>query len=105
MTLTLQNGATNNYINDNASISIVSGAFANLNYTGTDVVGGIVLNGTPQTTPGTYGSTTSGATFQSTDFLGTGTLTLIPEPATYMLFGIGLLACAQRFRRAKKQQH
>ena len=28
--------------------------------------------------------------------------TAVPEPATYMLFGIGLLACAQRFRRRKK---
>ena len=27
--------------------------------------------------------------------------TPIPEPATYMLFGLGLLACAQRFRRAR----
>ncbi|MGI8821599.1 MAG: PEP-CTERM sorting domain-containing protein [Chthoniobacterales bacterium] len=28
---------------------------------------------------------------------------VIPEPATYMLFGIGLLACAQRFRRSSKK--
>lgn len=27
----------------------------------------------------------------------------VPEPATYMLFGIGLLACAQRFRRRSKK--
>jgi hypothetical protein len=27
--------------------------------------------------------------------------TAIPEPATYMLFGIGLLACAQRLKRSK----
>ncbi len=28
----------------------------------------------------------------------------IPEPATYMLFGVGLLACAQRFRRARSRK-
>ena len=80
----------------------MSGAFANLNYTGTDVVGGIVLNGVPQLVFGTYGSPASGADFQSADFLGMGTLTLIPEPATYMLLGFGVLVCAQQFRRKKK---
>ena len=30
-------------------------------------------------------------------------VTAIPEPATYMLFGLGLLACAQRFRRSKNK--
>ncbi len=65
VTLTLQNGATNNYIADTASISIVTGAIANLNYPGTDVVGGIVLNGVPQLAFGTYGSPASGADFQS----------------------------------------
>ncbi|MDQ2659282.1 MAG: PEP-CTERM sorting domain-containing protein, partial [Verrucomicrobiota bacterium] len=28
----------------------------------------------------------------------------VPEPATYMLFGIGLLACAQRFRSRSKRK-
>ena len=32
------------------------------------------------------------------------TATAIPEPATYMLFGVGLLACAQRFRRSKNRK-
>jgi hypothetical protein len=27
----------------------------------------------------------------------------IPEPATYMLFGLGLLTCVQRFRRSKNK--
>ena len=100
--LLLQGGATNNYIGDAASISIATGALANLNFTGSDSVGGIVLNGVAQTTPGTYGSTSSGATFQSAFFSGTGTLTLgaaVPEPATWMLMGFGLLVGAQRFRR------
>ena len=103
VTLTLQNGVTSDYIADTASISIVSGATANLNYLlgTTDVVGGIVLGGVPQLAFGTYGSPASGADFQSAFFLGNGTLTLIPEPATYMLLGFGVLVCAQRFRRKK----
>ncbi|MDQ6913303.1 MAG: PEP-CTERM sorting domain-containing protein [Verrucomicrobiota bacterium] len=103
VTLTLQSGATNDYINDNASISIVNGATANLNYASasTDIVNGIILNGVAQTVQGTYGSSTSGAMFQSAFFSGTGTLTLIPEPATYMLIGLGALVCAQQFRRKK----
>jgi fibronectin-binding autotransporter adhesin len=104
VTLTLGTGvAAQNYINDNAAISIVTGAVANLNYTlgSTDVVGSIVLNGVTQTMFGTYGSTTSGADFQSPFFAGNGTLTLIPEPATYMLLGFGILVCAQQFRRKK----
>jgi autotransporter-associated beta strand protein len=102
VTLTLQNGAVNNYINDNASISIVDNAIANLNFMGTDVVSGIILGGVPQTTLGTYGAAGSGAQFEFAHFAGTGTLTLIPEPSTYMLLGVGLLFCAQRFRRKQK---
>lgn len=103
VTLTLQNGAVNNYIANSASISIVTGAVANLNFTGaSDLVSGITLGGVAQATPGTYGSATSGATFQSAFFSGTGTLTLIPEPATYMLFGLGVLVCAQQFLRRRK---
>jgi hypothetical protein len=79
---------------------------ANLNYAlgQTDVVGGLVLGGVAQTTPGTYGSSASGALFQSdTFFAGTGTLTLIPEPSTWAMtiMGAGLLMSVQRFRRKK----
>jgi hypothetical protein len=81
-TLTLQGGALNNYISDNATISIVNGATANLNFTGaSDRVGAIVLNGVNQTAQGTYGSTSSGAAHQSAFFSGTGTLVLgTPTP-------------------------
>lgn len=102
VTLTLQNGALNNYISDSASISIVSGAHANLSFTGTsDAVGGIVLGGVTQTNLGTYGAVGSSATFQSAFFTGTGTLTLVPEPSTWAMLtsGIALLIGAQRFRR------
>jgi fibronectin-binding autotransporter adhesin len=101
VTLTLQTGVLNNYIADAASISIFAGALANLNFTGaSDTVAGITLGGVVQTTPGTYGSTSSGADFQSDSFAGTGTLLLtIPEPSTAVLLGLGLLIGAQRLRR------
>ena len=104
VTLTLQSGATNNYISDNASISIVTGATGNLDFAlgQTDVVGGITLGGVLQTLPGTYGSTASGADHPfDAFFTGLGTLDLVPEPATYMLLGVGLLVCAQRLRRKR----
>jgi hypothetical protein len=56
-----------------------------------------------------YGSNGTGAAAANTanwridDITFSGEVVVIPEPATYMLFGIGLLACAQRFRRAKKK--
>jgi hypothetical protein len=68
------------------------------------VVGGLKLGGVLQTNPGTYSSSLSGADHQFDDtFTGLGTLdlTLIPEPATYMLLGVGLLVCAQRLRRKR----
>jgi autotransporter-associated beta strand protein len=90
VTLTLQTGVTNNYIADNATISIVSGATVNLNFTGlSDIVGSIILNGLTETAPGTYGAPGSGATFQSVFFSGTGTLDIVPEPATWTLVGVG----------------
>lgn len=105
VTLTLQTGATNNYISDNASISIVSGgAVANLNFTGTsDLVGSIVLGGVTQTAAGTYGSLASTADFKSDFFTGDGMLVLIPEPSTWAMICVGaaLLGGAQRLRRKR----
>lgn len=101
--LTLQGGVTNNYISDNATLSMVTGATADLNFVGTDTISGLVLGGIAQTTPGTYGSATSGADFQSAFFLDNGTLTLIPEPSTWVMtiVGASLLLSVQRFRRKK----
>ena len=95
VTLTLQNGATNNYINDNASLSVITGSTVNLNFTGTsDTVSQFIVNGVSQAA-GTYGA----GNFP--ELTGTGTITVIgvPEPATWMLMGIGLLIGAQRLRR------
>ncbi len=48
-----------------------------LNYDGTQTVASLTLGGVEQTTPGTYGSTSSDADFMDDDyFLGTGTVTI-----------------------------
>ncbi len=53
------------------------GAKVNLNYSGTKTVALLTLGGVAQTTPGTYGSTASGASIQNdTYFAGTGTVTV-----------------------------
>ncbi|MFL6543133.1 MAG: PEP-CTERM sorting domain-containing protein [Chthoniobacterales bacterium] len=104
ITLTLQNGAANNYIADTANVNIqFTTDTVALNFTGTDVIGSLTVNNTQQPT-GIYGAVGSGAQFELPEFTGSGTftvLTQIPEPATYMLMGLGLLVCAQQFRRKK----
>ncbi len=94
VTLTLQSGATNNYIADSASLTIQLDSTVNLNYTGTDVVAGLIVNGVAQG-PGVYDST------NTVEFLGMGSITVVPEPATMamMALGAGLLVGVQRFRR------
>lgn len=104
VTLTLQ-GASNNYIADTANLSIgFTDDIVNLNFTGTDTINALTVAGVPQS-PGVYGSSTSGAPNVLPELFGTGTFTVlnaVPEPATYMLMGLGFLVCAQQFRRSKK---
>jgi autotransporter-associated beta strand protein len=60
-----------------SAINIASGAMLQLDYTGTNTIGGLVLGGSAQA-PGLYNSTTSPA------FLaGTGNLLVVPPVATY----------------------
>jgi hypothetical protein len=97
-TLTLQDGALNNYIHDSALVTLNPDTLVdtttriakiNLNFSGTDVVGGLTINGVAQAA-GTYGATGSGATnIDDAHFLGTGVLSVVvPEP------GVGMLAVA-----------
>src|SRR6266480_117356 len=97
ITLTLQNGVMQTYIASTATLSYVSGDTINLNYTGTDTVMGLTVDGT-QEAPGVYGAS---AINPDGVFAGTGTITVVPEPTTMamMALGAGLLVGVQRFRR------
>lgn len=81
-TLTLQNGTTNNYIADTASVTIVSNSTLNLDFTGSpDRAASLVVDGVEQM-PGLYGSAESGATNQLPEFFGPGEILIVgPGPA------------------------
>jgi autotransporter-associated beta strand protein len=80
VTLTLQNGATNNHIGDAASLSIVSGSTVNLNFTGTpDTIGFLIVDGVFQA-PGLYGSAASGAPNQLPQLTSPGELLIASPP-------------------------
>jgi len=99
--LTLQNGATNNYIADNASLSFnfTNRNGINLNYTGVpDQVAALIINGVYVTAPGTYGALGSGAMYEFPEFTGTGELLIVPEPSTWVLLmgGLAVLIALRR---------
>ena len=101
ITLTLQNGVSQAYIASTATLSYVSGDTINLNYTGTDTVTGLTVDGVAQG-PGTYGAS---AINPDGVFTGTGTITVVvPEPTTVamMAFGAGLLFGMRRLRREQR---
>lgn len=96
VTLTLQNGATNNYIADTANLSLLTGNTVNLSFNGTDTINELVINGVVQPA-GTYNNSN-----EASLLFGNGNLVvLIPEPSTWMMLalGAGLLLSVQRFRR------
>jgi fibronectin-binding autotransporter adhesin len=65
-----------------------------------DTVASLVIAGTTETIPGTYGSGTSGALNQFPEFIGNGVITLVPEPSTWatVLAGVCLLFLVGRRR-------
>ena len=71
--LILGGGVTNGYIASIANLVLGTGATANLNFTGTNTVNGLSLNGGASYIPvGTYGSSTSSAANKDSHFASTG---------------------------------
>jgi hypothetical protein len=107
--IVLQAGETN-AIFDTATLSLAGGnvagvaddGFASLAAGVNENVGGLILAGVTQTTPGTYGSTSSAATFKNDEFFsGTGVITLVPEPTSLaMLLTPALFLRRRRHRSA-----
>ncbi|KAF0093061.1 MAG: Autotransporter-associated beta strand repeat protein [Puniceicoccaceae bacterium 5H] len=62
--LNLGGGTTHDYIDDAATLTVEAGGLVDLNFTGTDTVGAVVLDGTEGET-GTYGAVGSGADHES----------------------------------------
>ncbi|MGC8541593.1 MAG: PEP-CTERM sorting domain-containing protein, partial [Phycisphaerae bacterium] len=80
-----------------STVSIASGANMLLDYTsGTNDIAGLILGGTVLE-PGTYGYGTQGGLYNSyfssgaTHYLGTLTITAVPEPTTLALYGLGMV--------------
>jgi autotransporter-associated beta strand protein len=95
VTLTLSGGINPDFINNSATLTIgFASDVVNLNYTGTEIVGGLTVLGVAQG-PGIYTSV------QFPELVGLGTITVVPEPTTIAmtLFGASLLVGVQRFRR------
>lgn len=83
-----------------------STAEVNLDFAGTDIIGGLTLNGVPFG-PGTYGSIASGAANPGLGnpndfFAGGGTLTIVPEPGAACVIGVVLAGLCARRRRGRE---
>jgi autotransporter-associated beta strand protein len=75
-------------LDDNSIISITSGAFISLAYTGTDTVKQLFIGGS-QAQSGTHGSLTSSATHKSATFTGSGILNVTEGPAVQPALTLG----------------
>ncbi|MFK7910616.1 MAG: autotransporter-associated beta strand repeat-containing protein [Akkermansiaceae bacterium] len=96
-TLSIQNA----YLADAADIYMNSAAIFDLDYSGTDTVNSLFIDGASQAA-GTWGAVGSGATNESALFTGNGLLevtTFVPEPSSTALLGLGGLALILRRRR------
>ena len=81
-TLSLGNGTTNTNLADAATVSIASGTTVNLNFTGTDAVGKLIIDG--ETVPGgVYDGSLSTPLPYRDYFTGTGSLTVLVQSGTW----------------------
>lgn len=78
--LSLGNGTANTGLANGADVSVASGATLNLNYSGTDIIDGLTINGVAKA-PGIWGSASSGAPNIDPQLTGSGTLTVSTGPS------------------------
>lgn len=101
--LTLELGTTNNYIADSAKLILSSGladGAVALNFTGSDSVAGLSLNGgSSYLSAGIYDATTLNGLYGTSLFSGNGTITVVPEPQAASLLLSAALALALAARR------
>jgi autotransporter-associated beta strand protein len=80
-TLSLGDGTTNTALANAADVTLAASTTLNLNYTGTDVIDELTINGV-QKAAGIWGSASSGAPNTDPQLTGTGTLTVTTGPAS-----------------------
>ncbi len=80
-TLSLGNGSVNSSLANTADVSVASGATLNLNYSGTDTIDELTINGIAKS-PGIWGSASSGAPNTDPQLTGTGTLNVTTGPSS-----------------------
>lgn len=105
--LTLGGGTVHNYIGDSATLTFSLGLAAsaiNLNFSGTDTLAGISLDGgTTFLANGTYSASALNTLYGSSAFIGSGNLQIVPEPDSASLVGLGLLLfAAVSIRKARR---
>jgi autotransporter-associated beta strand protein len=105
-TLTLQ---TNSILNDNSYLYLFgTTSLVNMDFSGSDTLSNIFVNGTGISTSGLYSSSALNTLFGATYFAGTGSFNVlaIPEPSTYLLFGITSLVLVfvskRRFKNSRQ---
>lgn len=85
--LTLDNGATNDYIAKAANLILAAGSTVNLNFSGNpDRVRSLIFDGVTQP-PGVYGGPLSGAPNQLPQFTGTGRITAVVKAVSRRIHG------------------
>jgi fibronectin-binding autotransporter adhesin len=78
-TLSLGNGTNNTNLSDAATVSITAGATVNLNFTGSDTIGKLIIDG-ETLSGGTYNSSTP---IYGSYFTGTGSLIVLDQSGTW----------------------
>ena len=93
--LTLQGGLTDDYIDDNATLTSLNGSTLALNFVGTDIVGAFTLDGVAQPA-GVYSMLNEPGRIS-----GTGTITVLPVPESsaiaLLLLGAAILVTPRLF--------